>query len=107
MKRFGMCVRLRPEKEQEYRELHGAVWPEVLAKIREVNIRNYSIFLRDGVLFAYLEYVGTDFAADMQKMADDPKTLEWWTLTNPCQEPYDDRPEGQWWSPLEEVFHTD
>ena len=51
------------------------------------NIGNYSIFLRDGHLFSYFEYTGTDFEAGMAAMRDDAETRRWWTLTNPCQEP--------------------
>ena len=36
------------------------------------NIRNYSIYRHDERLFAYFEYVGDDFAADMAAMAADP-----------------------------------
>lgn len=107
MQRFGMTLRLRPEHEPAYRRFHRAVWPEVLAQISASNIRNYSIFLRDDVLFAYFEYIGSDFQTDMQRMAEHPKTQEWWTIMEPMQNPYPDRPAGSWWSPLEEVFHTD
>lgn len=107
MTRYGQVIGLRPEKLEEYRRLHATVWPEVLRAIREANIRNYSIFLRDGRLFAYFEYVGTDFASDMARMADDPKTREWWALTGPCQEPVPTAASGEWWAPMVEVFHTD
>jgi L-rhamnose mutarotase len=93
--------------EGEYRALHLEVWPEVLETIRACNIRNYSIFLHDGMLISYYEYVGSDYEADLAKMADDPKTQEWWRLTDPCQEPLPDAEEGVWWKPIEEVFHTD
>jgi L-rhamnose mutarotase len=107
MHRFGMTLRLRPEHEPAYRRFHTAVWPEVLARITASNIRNYTIFLRAGILFSYFEYIGSDFKADMQRMASDPKTQEWWTIMDPMQEPFPDRPEGDWWSTMEEVFHTD
>ena len=105
MKRYAMVIRVRPEKLAEYRRLHAAVWPEVLAKIKECNIENYSIFLRDGLLFGYMEYTGNDFKADMAQMAADPKTQEWWKLTDPCQEPLETVAKGEWWAPMEEVFH--
>ena len=89
MKRIGQIIKLKPEMEAKYRELHANAWPEVLAKIEECNIRNYSIFLREGYLFAYMEYIGEDFDADMQKMADDPMTQLWWKETDPCQIPVD------------------
>ena len=56
-------IRLRPEHEVEYRRLHANVWPGVLATLRRVGVRNYSIFLRDGLLFSYLEYLGDDWTA--------------------------------------------
>jgi len=107
MKRYGQVIRVRPEKLEEYKRLHEAVWPEVLDMIRRCNIRNYSIFHKDGLLFACFEYVGDDFEADMQKMADDPRTQEWWAVCKPCQEPLESRAEGEWWAGMEEVFHYD
>ncbi|MDT7679465.1 MAG: L-rhamnose mutarotase, partial [Pseudonocardiales bacterium] len=50
VRRFASVIRLRPEKEAEYLALHADAWPGVLAKLRAVHIRNYSIYLRDGVL---------------------------------------------------------
>jgi L-rhamnose mutarotase len=107
-----MVIGLRPEKAEEYKRLHAAVWPDVLKMIETCNIRNYSIYLRafdDGrqYLFSYFEYHGKDFAADMAKMAADDTTQQWWALCKPCQQPLDNRPEGQWWAEMEEVFHAD
>jgi len=107
MRRYGMVIKVRPEKLEEYKRLHAAVWPEVLAMIRECNIRNYSIYHKDGYLFGYFEYHGEDYAADMAKMAADPATQRWWDLCNPCQEPLPTRAPGEWWAQMEEVFHTD
>ena len=107
MKRYGQVIKVRSEKLEEYKELHAAVWPGVLDMIRECNMRNYSIYYKDGYLFAYFEYVGDDYEADMAKMAADPLTQEWWELCEPCQEPLETRAEGEWWAEMEEVFHTD
>lgn len=107
MARYAQMIRLLPEKEAEYRELHAAVWPSVLAQIARSHITNYSIFLRDGLLVAYYEYDGDDHDADMAVMAEDPETQRWWALTDPCQQPVDGAAPGEKWSPLEEVFHTD
>jgi L-rhamnose mutarotase len=76
VQRMGMILGLKPEKVAEYKHLHAAVWPEILAMISACNIRNYSIFLKEpeNLLFAYYEYHGADYAADMAKMAADPKT---------------------------------
>ena len=110
MKRYGMVIRLQPDKVDEYERLHAAVWPGVLARISACNLRNYSIFLQqldDGrhYLFAYFEYSGSDFAADMARMAADPETQSWWKLTEPCQDPLGTRASGEWWTSMREVFH--
>lgn len=107
MTRYGMVLGLKPEAEQRYKEYHAAVWPGVLAAIRRSNIRNYSIYLKDGMLFSYFEYHGSDFAADMAKMAADKTTQEWWSLMMPMQAPLASRNEGEWWARMEEVFHAD
>lgn len=105
MKRYGMVLKVKPGALEEYRRLHAAVWPSVLKTITDCNIRNYSIYHKDGFLFSYFEYVGTDFAADMKKMADDPETQRWWAVCVPLQEPLETRKEGEWWADMEEVFH--
>ena len=107
MKRFGQVIGVRPEKLEEYKKLHAAVWPGVLKMIRECNIRNYSIYYKDGLLYAYFEYVGYDFESDMAKMAADPTTQKWWDVCKPCQAPLSSRKEGEWWADMEEVFHCD
>ncbi len=107
MRRIASVIRLRPEKEAEYRALHAAVWPGVLAMLRTANITNYSIFLRDGMLFSYLEYTGDDYAADTALIAADEQTQRWWKLTDPCQQPVESAADGEWWAPAEEVFHAD
>ena len=107
MIRYGQLIRVKPEKLDEYRKYHASVWPEVAAKITECNIRNYSIFHKDGMLFAQFEYTGSDFEEDMEKMAADPKTQEWWAVMKPMQSPVETRKEGEWWADMEEVFHQD
>ena len=107
MERYGSVIRVKPEKLVEYTKYHEAVWPEVLAMIRKCNIRNYSIYHKNGYLFSYFEYYGSDFKADMGKMAADPKTQEWWVIMKPMQEPLETRRDGEWWAEMEEVFHVD
>jgi L-rhamnose mutarotase len=106
-RRYGSVIRIAPGKREEYRRLHAAVWPQVLATIRDCHIRNYSIFEKDGWLFSYFEYEGEDLAADMARMAADPATRRWWELTEPCQEPLPSRGPGEWWASMEELFHAD
>lgn len=110
--RFGSVIGLRPEKIEEYKRLHAAIFPEVAKALRAANIRNYSIYLRklpDGnhYLFSYFEYVGNDFQADMAPMGSNPEVKRWLALTDPCQKPLADRREGEWWASMEEVFHQE
>ena len=91
MRRVGQVIGLKPDQVEAYERLHTAVWPEVLATIHAANIRNYSIFRYGTQLFAYFEYIGADYDADMALLAADPKTREWWTHTDPLQEPLPDR----------------
>ena len=112
VERYGMVIGIKPDKIEYYKKLHAAAWPGVLAKIRECNIRKYSIYLREiekgqYLLFSYFEYTGDDFAADMAKMAADPETRRWWAETDPCQAPIPTRGPKEFWSRMEEVFHTD
>lgn len=106
MKRYGSVIRVVPEKLEEYKQLHAAAWPGVLKMIHECNIRNYSIYYRDGFLFSYYEYTGEDYEADMTKMAADSETQRWWKVTDPCQQPIETAAKGEWWAGMEEVFHT-
>ena len=83
------------------------MWRGVLATIAACHIRNYSIFLRAGVLFAYFEYHGSDYEADMRRMAEDPETQRWWKIMDPMQTPMQGALPEEKWSPLREVFHVD
>lgn len=105
MQRHGQVIRVDPAKFEEYKRLHAAVPPEVLEMIRRCNLRNYSIFHKDGWMFTYFEYVGADFAADMARMAAHPKTREWWNVVGPMQIPIETRSPGEWWAEMEPVFH--
>ncbi len=110
--RYGMVTGLKPEKIEQYKKLHASPWPEVQKRITECNIRNYSIYLQkidnQYFLFSYFEYTGSDFDADMKKMAADSMTQKWWKETDPCQLPLKEAlAKHQIWSSMEEVFHQD
>lgn len=107
MTRYGSVIHVKDEKLEEYKALHTSVWSEVLSRLRKCNIKNYSIFYRDGYLFSYYEYTGDDYTADMAIMTADPRTQEWWSLTDPCQYPVKSALEGEWWASMDEVFHLD
>jgi L-rhamnose mutarotase len=107
---YSSVIELIPEKEQQYRELHADVWPEVVAAIRKANIRDYRIYrteLQGKIyLFSTFAYVGNDFEADMASIAEDETTRErWWPITDACQRRIPGTPDGEQWLALEELMH--
>lgn len=107
MKRYAQIIGIKPDRIEVYKQLHAAVWPAVLKQIHASNMRNYSIYLHNSMLFAYFEYIGDDFDGDMAKMAADPMTQEWWAICSPMQTPVAEAQAGEKWHNIEEVFHTD
>lgn len=105
MKRIAQIARLIPERREEYLKLHREVWPGVEATLRAAHISNYSIFIQGDTLFAYYEYHGDDFDADLAVLKTDPESQRWWTFTDPCQVPWPDSTTGSRWLDLPEIWH--
>lgn len=105
MQRYGKVIKVKPEKLDYYKKLHAEPWPEVIKAIRECNIRNFSIYFKDGYLYSYYEYIGKDYDTDMKKLSE--LTKQWLKETDPCQEPVKSAMKGEWWAEMEEVFHAD
>ena len=72
MHRYGQIINLKPERVEEYKKLHAEVWTDVIKAIAKSNIKNYSIYLKNDILFAYFEYHRTQFEKDMAEMAANP-----------------------------------
>lgn len=102
---FGQLGTLKREKIDTYKTLHKNAWPDVLKTITACNIQNYSIFIHDNLVFAYFEYVGADYEADMKKMEADEVTQEWWTHTKPCFEKYSISEESEYYHDMEQIFY--
>ncbi len=109
MRRFGQVIGLDPDRVEEYRKYHAKIWPEIEEAIRHAGICNYSIYLDDDRLFAYLEYHGPDdeYEQRMEVLAQAPRMREWWDIIEPMQRPRTGGADGDWWLNLEEVFHQD
>ena len=76
MARYCFLLQVRPERLDEYRERHRAVWPDMLAALRDTGWRNYSLFLRDdGLLVGYVE--SDDLAAAQVAMAATAVNARW------------------------------
>lgn len=56
MERVCFQLQVRPERIEEYKRRHAAVWPEMLRALADNGWHNYSLFLRDdGLLIGYFE----------------------------------------------------
>jgi L-rhamnose mutarotase len=110
VKRYGQVIGIRPALVDSYKLIHKHAWPEVLKAIRRGNIRNYPIYMttlgEKVYIFGYMEYVGSDFDADMQEIDSDPATKAWIKFTDEvCQLPIPTRQDGEWWANMENVVH--
>ncbi len=75
-KRHCFQLQVRPDRIDEYRERHAAVWPEMLRALKESGWHNYSLFLRpDGLLIGYVET--DDLAAAQRAMALSDVNRRW------------------------------
>ena len=102
MRRFGQHAVLKKDMIEKYTALHAAVWPEVLEVISACNLANYSIYRSGNELFAYFEYTGSDYEADMQRMEQSEVMQRWWTHTKPCFLHHDKR---EYYLDWQEIFH--
>ncbi len=106
MQRVCFLLKVKKERLEEYKARHKAVWPEMLAALRESGWRNYSLFLRDdGLLVGYLET--PDFQAALDGMAGREVNDRWQREMAPFFENLEGRRPDQGLLRLEEVFHLD
>jgi L-rhamnose mutarotase len=76
MARYCLLGHVDPARIDEYREVHRAVWPELLRVLRDAGWRNYSLFLRDdGLLIGYVE--ADDLDAAQERVARTEVNARW------------------------------
>lgn len=74
--RHCFLLRVRADRIEEYRERHRAVWPEMLAALKETGWGNYSLFLSaDGLLVGHVET--DDLEAAQAAMAATAVNARW------------------------------
>jgi len=104
MQRVCFLLKVRPDRIEQYKTVHKAVWPEMLQALSETGWKNYSIFLRpDGLMVGYLET--PDFDAALKGMAALEVNERWQKVTGPFFEALDGKRPDEGMFPLEEVFH--
>ncbi|MGA2530049.1 MAG: L-rhamnose mutarotase [Acidimicrobiales bacterium] len=106
MQRICFHLQVRPERVEEYRVRHQAVWPEMQAALRETGWRNYSLFLaEDGLLTGYLEC--EDFDASVQAMGRSEVNARWQEDMAGFFQGIEGSQPDQSMRPLLEIFHID
>ena len=106
MHRVCFTLQVRRDRMEEYAERHAAVWPDMLAALRDTGWHNYSLFLRDdGLLVGYLET--EDFEAAKAGMEATEVNARWQAEMAPFFESLDGSRPDEAMTPLTEVFHLE
>lgn len=104
MPRYCLVGHIRPDRLDEYRERHAAVWPEMLQALRDAGWRNYSLFLGDdGLLIGYVESDDLDAA---QKAVAATEANQRWQQEMSAYFVSSGAPDTRW-RILDEVFNLD
>mgnify|MGYP001810390151 CR=1 FL=1 len=107
MQRFCLALDLKedPELIAQYEAYHRAVWPEILASIREAGILDMQIYRTGNRLFMIMEVSASfDSAAKAAADASNPKVVEWEQLMDTFQQRLPWAAPGQKWVPMEQIF---
>ena len=106
MRRVCFILRVRPERLAEYRERHTAVWPEMLAALRDAGWHDYSLFLHDdGLLVGYFRT--EDLAASLAAMERTEVNARWQAQMAPFFVGLDGRRPDEGFATLDEIFHLE
>jgi L-rhamnose mutarotase len=104
--RLCFQLQVRPDRIDEYRRRHAAVWPEMLRALADTGWHNYSLFLRDdGLLIGYVE---TPSIAQAQAgMAATEVNARWQAEMSEFFEDLEGLAPDEGFLVLEEVFHLE
>ena len=105
LQRYAMAVRLKDEKKDFYLKNHQNVWPEVLSELKKIKVKNYSIFLKEDLMFGYLEYDGDNFDLDMAEMSKIDIVDKWTKLMIDCFNPFPNNEDNSSWVMMDEIFY--
>jgi L-rhamnose mutarotase len=105
--RVAFLLKVKPDRLDEYKQIHRDVWPEMQRALSEAGWHNYSLFMReDGLLFGYFE-TPHDFETARALMAEKEVNERWQSMMAPYFESSDDdgTHADNMMIELEEVFH--
>ncbi len=97
-------MKLLPGYKEEYKRRHAAIWPELVALLKQNGVSDYAIFLDEatGTLFAVQRQAGGQSSQDL---GANPIIQRWWAYMADIMETHADNSPVS--TPLEQVFHMD
>lgn len=96
-RRAAYILTVRSGMEDHYREVHRAVWPELIEEASRAGIHNHSVFMTGRTLFVYLE--ADDVTGALAKLLATPVKQRWDEFMRDFLEPES--------VTMKEVFHMD
>jgi L-rhamnose mutarotase len=107
VRRICFTLQVKPDRLAEYRRRHAAVWPDMLAALRDAGWHDYSLFLRDdGLLVGY--FLTEDLDRALAAMESTEVNARWQAEMAPF---FVDLPDGArpdtGFVVLDEVFNLD
>ena len=107
MKRYGLALDLKddPALIEAYEAHHRAVWPEILASIRDSGITGMEIYRTGNRMFMIME-TEDDFSFEAKAAADaaNPRVQEWEELMWSYQQALPGAKPGEKWRLMERIF---
>jgi L-rhamnose mutarotase len=105
MPRHAFKLRIKTDCIEEYEREHQRVWPELLAKLKEVGISEYSIFRRGQELVLCLRV--DDFEKAWDQLDQDPVNQRWQEFMSRLFEPVPEKDPCERFAMMKEVFYLE
>ena len=107
MPRYCLTLDLKndPQLIKEYEEYHQAVWPEIIASIKDSGISNMEIYRFQNRLFMIMEATDS-FSFENKQQMDKENSLvqDWENLMWKYQQALPGSKEGEKWKLMDQIF---
>lgn len=107
MKKYCLALDLKDDETliAEYEEMHRAVWPEIIASIKNADVDNLEIYRTGNRLFMILQ-VTDDFSFEKKAAMDaaNEKVQEWEMLMWNYQQALPKSKPGEKWVLMDKIF---
>jgi L-rhamnose mutarotase len=105
MPRYAFKLRIKPDAIEEYEREHQRVWPELIEKLKEAGISDYSIFRRGQDLFLCMRVDNFDRA--WEQLDGDPVNQRWQKFMARLFEPDPESKPGERFAMMKEIFYME